>query len=553
MKILKDLDYLGTKPTLYIKGDKSYKTYLGGSLSLMFVLCLIAGTSYFVHLLISGRTYTIETSEEFTTNSYADWNNMEVTINLLDKLGMSFSEPDRLFGVTSMWWKLIEETKPDGSVGIEIKMIPIALEKCNITKHFSDPSLIPQFKWVTSSYCMKPNQNFNLTRPYGYPNNTSILFWIHRCKNTTLKTDCYPSEKIEKDLMNTNVALTFKNYYYDHKKTKNIGIPYLFSDAPIASSTNYRRIRYTLNEVQYTVDNGMLFPSEETTNYVTFSSFRETVDFRTDPVVTGALVGISFNMNDLKQKIRKNYYKFQNMLADLGGLYKAVLTIITFINGYFSDRFYFNEIIERNINSMSENSNNKSNIIHKPDFITGTSLVNLGQSQNKLLNLNNLNKDNQIFIARGNSENNSDDINNKEPIKNHFSLNKINHPKNDNFEKIEKKYSIKNLKFLQNTTPLSCNKIKSSSSQKFKMHNKFKNFVINQLDIVNLIIKINNLDKICNIVAGSEYKNFLHDCINPDFFDKSDVSVMYDFNEIKRQILHNISNCILNHIVEDNK
>jgi uncharacterized protein YqgQ len=70
------------------------------------------------------------------------------------------------------------------------------------------------------------------------------------------------------------------------------------------------------------------------------------------------------------------------MLADLGGLYKAVLTIVTFFNCYFSDRLYLNEIIERNISSMSEKSNNKTNIIHKPDFNTATSLVNLRQSQN---------------------------------------------------------------------------------------------------------------------------------------------------------------------------
>jgi hypothetical protein len=71
---------------------------------------------------------------------------MEVTINLLNKIGMSFSEPDRLFGVTSMWWKNIEVIKPDKSVGIEIKMVPVSLKKCNLTKHFSDPSLITQFK-----------------------------------------------------------------------------------------------------------------------------------------------------------------------------------------------------------------------------------------------------------------------------------------------------------------------------------------------------------------------------------------------------------------------
>jgi hypothetical protein len=49
------------------------------------------------------------------------------------------------------------------------------------------------------------------------------------------------------------VALTFKNFYFNHKNTGKTGTPYIFSDAPIASSTNYRRIRYTLKDVEYVV------------------------------------------------------------------------------------------------------------------------------------------------------------------------------------------------------------------------------------------------------------------------------------------------------------
>jgi hypothetical protein len=52
--------------------------------------------------------------------------------------------------------------------------------------------------------------------------------------------------------------------------------------------------------------------------------------------------------------------------------------------------------------------------------------------------LNKFNKHIQIFVPRKNFENNLDEVNNKELMKNHFSLNKINHPKNDNLEKLEK-------------------------------------------------------------------------------------------------------------------
>jgi hypothetical protein len=283
---------------------------------------------------------------------------------------------------------------------------------------------------------------------------------------------------------------------------------------------------------------------------VTFNSFRETVDFRTDPVVPGALVGISFNMNVLKQKIRKNYYKFQNMLADLGGLYKAALVIVSFFNSYFSDIIYFNEIIEKNLSSMCEKNNTNIEPKHESNIeIRNTNLINLGQSQNKLLNLIILNKKNKNFLTRTDFSNNLDEMNNLELKKNNLSLYNANECKNDKPEKIDKKKFFEKFKLKEIITPLWCHKLKSTSSKNHKLHNKFKNFVTKQLDVVNLIKKLNNLDKICLIFSGIENKKILEDCINPFYYEDTKVSALSEFNEVKNQILSGMSSLIINSYV----
>ena len=59
MEIFKNLDFLGTRPTLFIEAKESFKTILGGTISIMFTFYIIIGSSYFINLLLSRRTFTV--------------------------------------------------------------------------------------------------------------------------------------------------------------------------------------------------------------------------------------------------------------------------------------------------------------------------------------------------------------------------------------------------------------------------------------------------------------------------------------------------------------
>ena len=51
----------------------------------------------------------------------------------------------------------------------------------------------------------------------------------------------------------------------------------------------------------------------------------------------GFQVEIGYNLGVYK----RNYYKIQNWLADVGGVLKAIMTGATLINYFMSDYFYF--------------------------------------------------------------------------------------------------------------------------------------------------------------------------------------------------------------------
>lgn len=547
MKLISRFDYLSTKPSFYINGETSYKTTLGGMISFMFTLCIISGLCYFLNLLISKEGFTVEISEEYYPDSFADWTNIDLSILLLDKLGMPYRDQDRLFGVSSMWWKYEMDNSAKENLERNLKTVNVKMEKCNVT-NLSENSLLRNSKTLNISKCVASDQKFNITKMFGVQNSSMMMFWVHRCMNSSTKNDCFPPEKIEQDLMNANAVIQFRNYYLDHKRTENIGMPYLYNDIPIVSSTNYRRVKYTLRETEYLVDTGLILPNIERYNYITYNNLRESIDFRKDPVIPGAVLGISFDMHILRQKIKKNYYKFQNMLADLGGLYKAILTIITFFNGYFSDRFYFNDIIESNLDSMSQKNltylDEPVRKLNIPQKVSNSNMMNLEQSQNNLINQNFYKESaiNKIVY--------STKVDSFTPDKNKNIL-RMTEVKEHNLTPVNDNNFVSPRKLIYHEIifPNWCFVSKSNSGKKLRMYNKYKKFIINQLGIIRYLENMNNFEKICLMLIGCENKQILNKCINLNFYGENQPPFS-EFQQVKNKIFKDLSSDILNYFEE---
>ena len=67
------------------------------------------------------------------------------------------------------------------------------------------------------------------------------MFWIHKCINTTNKTDCAQEDLIQSALTNVFFLVRFKDYYFDHNIFGDTALPYIYSDQMMASVTAYKR------------------------------------------------------------------------------------------------------------------------------------------------------------------------------------------------------------------------------------------------------------------------------------------------------------------------
>jgi hypothetical protein len=257
-------------------------------------------------------------------------------------------------------------------------------------------------------------------------------------------------------------------------------------------------------------------------------------------------------MNVLRQIINKNYYKFQSIVADIGGLLKATFTILTFINSYFSDRLYFHEVIEENINSMQEKKTTSSKIIHidkQKKASTNFSLVgNIANSHLDLLNFKIENASSKKMMKLNNQE-----------IQTHHKISLANHQLSSQGNKeLDLKLASPQLNIFEKILPVCCFNQRFCSTKGKMDHQNYLNFLLRLLDIKNITKRINSLDKLSLILTGSENKHILENCINPTFYEDKqqnqiETPMTTEFSEVKNLVLNSISDYILNfYVIEKN-
>ena len=105
MKLLKTLDFLGTRPYFFIEGSGNSKTTLGGILSVLVSFVVLAGCSYFFNLLFSRSKYSVLQNEQYFPEAFRYWYSDDVSFKILNRTFGHISDGDRLFDVTGQWWK----------------------------------------------------------------------------------------------------------------------------------------------------------------------------------------------------------------------------------------------------------------------------------------------------------------------------------------------------------------------------------------------------------------------------------------------------------------
>ena len=275
-------DYLSYKAhfTFNDKGDKRYKTLMGGILSLISLIISFAFISYFLYRLIYKEDASIMLSSERDSTINITYSyKLPFMFRLSDSYSIALNQQN-LYNISLLVWYSYIDNKTNQLIQNYDKII---VEKCKIDKHFNEyKNYFNKIPDLESYFC--PRERLNNQSLYGiYGDHKPFIYYVFyftKCNNLTNNNLCLSNEEMNKILSNAYLDLKFLSYSVNSFHQKNTKIPVIISQRFTISSTIYESISILFNKIKVITDNGLLFESKNIENYHQFEISRIHIDLR---------------------------------------------------------------------------------------------------------------------------------------------------------------------------------------------------------------------------------------------------------------------------------
>ena len=379
-EFLKTIDILSQKPELYINNGIRFQTNIGGLISLITALAIIAAAFNFTLELISLKTNTIQYNQSRDTNQSFNMTNYPFMIMVQDVNFKPIVDEEIIYGLyASLAVANISEST--GVPSAVVTSIEIPLERCNLNVHFGDYRPIFQaVPFLEHYFC--PAQGLTsifLSGVFGSitSNSAYLNVWMTRCDNSTRVgkiRQCYDTDTINKYLENVYFAFNFLDNSVDHQNIYSPYNAYLRTDVRPLSSSIYKTNSYFYKNVNYTSDSGLIFNNPNLTQFFQVSNPLETVDLRGEGSVKGSFSQVTISMDSTYDSYFRNYQKAQQTLANVGGITKGLMFIAASINYFLTSQLYFMELIKGIFSEfysvdLTESKKRKSKLFSSRTFI----------------------------------------------------------------------------------------------------------------------------------------------------------------------------------------
>ncbi len=337
-------DFISEKPQILLNNSYRSKTIYGGLLSLISIILISVALLKFGYEMVTRANSTLAYNQTPVSTASFTYGQFPFMVALLDNGLKLIENEDRYYYFLADVWNFT----PDNSTGqivMNLLRQTVQTEKCNLDKHFG--AYRDYFKavpYLSHHYCAVPGQNITLFGIYGSIQPYNFLdFWVSTCVNDTSvnRTNCHSRQESQARLVNTYISYQYLDYFIDHSNIHNPGQLILNSEIIPVSSTIYKRDFFYIRNILYDTDLGYIFSSVTTQNYQKVSNFRETSDLRPQGTVPGSFALLSIMMDNSVDQYSRRFTKFQEVLANIGGLFKGICLISYLLNYIFFDEIYY--------------------------------------------------------------------------------------------------------------------------------------------------------------------------------------------------------------------
>jgi hypothetical protein len=147
MRILLDLDYLGTEPKLYFQGEERHKSKFGGVMTIISAICIIFLAGYFLIAFFQMKTINVLSFSDTNFDPSYDISSFPLFFRLIDT-NNNLIDPRLATAVPYLWNQTKGITFPE----------PLITEPCVKEKHIpKDKQYLYEGMNFTGFQCLKNN------------------------------------------------------------------------------------------------------------------------------------------------------------------------------------------------------------------------------------------------------------------------------------------------------------------------------------------------------------------------------------------------------------
>ena len=521
------LDSFGVGINFHLKGNKLYRSHLGGFITIVI----------YVATIICGIIFSKELFQKISPTLSTTFTNYPNPTKL--------SYPENFFfllGITVNSTPLVDEkifrpigyinTKINGSE--ELVKQEIAVEKCNevLNEEYKYYDMIKHLN-LNNFYCISLNETKNKI------NNNELYvneFWgndafrmlqikIYNCTAVAENiSECATDDVIKEKLKSPIITYYTLNNYIDTNNFKNPFVRglqetfYYVSYKKFVSATQY------LKHMQVHTDKGYLFTEEEINGDHTVDSM---VEYSETEQEDGKIFTMSIQLTNKIEIYSRSYYKLQDIGAEIGAVYGALHMVFGVLFQLYNNSKLFCNIINKfflikedfepmkrenraflNLKRKFFHDLNLTISVRKTSFITSHHSFNSSFKKKNNLNLSNISdlnnsKKNKITeeYLKTSGELKNLDIKEKQKKENIFLKSVLNKKKDEDKKKLKINFTYVDRFLCLYLIDLCRNKVNRYSYYNFFYRGK--DYIIETLDITNYL-KYNTFLKMLFLINNKE-------------------------------------------------
>ena len=513
LNIIKFLDLFGYTPSFVINKQLKHKTIFGGILSILILILGFILLCFFSIELFTRNAPSINLSTKLEPNpnklSYFD--NFEFIIGVNDeKLEMIYDES--IFNIKAYLY-----SKKNQNDDIFLNPIELDLVQCNEVLPSSINYYLFQNIDLKNYFCISNKQNnidlndIYINEFWGNLNFHMIQIRFSECQNTTNNTNCKSHDEIIKYLNYTTLSIYIVDNYVstqNYKKPFAKGLKeYFFYITP----THTLSLTQYIHHVIVKSDDGLIFTTNKKQNaFQLHDMINHDISYRNSE----SFIDFSFQLRNFIVDYSRKYYKFQELIAQVGGVFSCLNLLTILILRFYTRNVYFEYLINNHFEVRLNEFRQKNNII-----------INSKRFYSKEKLTPNSNKNDKNI--QKNKEKEDEDTNNINTGMN------IGLTKNNQKEKRKQlKLSFFDKLILINLFPKCSLSKKSGIDEVFK---KGKEYIMEYIDIISYLKNTHSGQMRSKLILNEDQKK-IFDYIFKPILSKSFLGTRYNNNNIPQKI-----------------